>query len=126
MSARPILFAVSQNASSDTGHPCRERVGTGVEVAAGEALEELGDGVEGGAGGASADPQEISPTSTKDTTDHVIPYEICSRPRRRASAVIRDAVTDSADLPQASSRLRRARSNTSRSSASLGPSASRT
>jgi hypothetical protein len=80
MSARPTVVAVSQNTSSDTGHPCREKVGTGAEVSAGEGLEALGGSADGDGGSTSADPQAITPTSIEHTTtDHLNPYSPTQR-----------------------------------------------
>ena len=72
-SARPIRVAVSQKASSVTGQPAPEKVGSGIEVAVGDGLETLGEGAYGPCLGVSADPHAITPTSSKDArTDHLI------------------------------------------------------
>ena len=55
------------------------RLGVGVTV--GDGLETLGEGADGSGSGASADPQAITPTSSKDArTDHLI----CSHLRRES------------------------------------------
>jgi hypothetical protein len=70
---------VSQKASSVTGQPALEKVGSRTEVALGDGSETLGERADAPVGGASAAPQAITPTSSKDArTDHLI----CSHLRR--------------------------------------------
>ena len=74
---------MSQKASSVTGQPALEKVGSGIGVTVGDGVETLGGGVDGTGSGASADPQAITPTSSKDArTDHLI----CSHLRREEPA----------------------------------------
>jgi hypothetical protein len=60
-----------------------EKVGSGIEVAVGDGVETLGEEAYGPCPGASAVPQAITPTSSKDArTDHLI----CSHLRREEPA----------------------------------------